>query len=170
MMDFSFTNNSLYTAFQRATCFDHSPIGARYGTINPDFGLDRGKQYADPIMFWRSIEDYLATQAERHAKSDVRPPESYIIVLAGEAAENREFMDTVRKVVARIQGDEAHKSERTGSGPNIELFVSQEPIFAAAIGAAFSKRRELDSSYCDEYHESGRKVVEDLEDNHRDEL
>jgi hypothetical protein len=29
---------------------------------------------------------------------------------------------------------------------------------------------ELDSSYCAEYYESGRKVTEDLEDDHRDEL
>jgi hypothetical protein len=116
------------------------------------------------------MEDYLVAQAERYVKSDVRPRKGYLMVLAGEAAENKEFRDTVGRVAARIQGDGAHKSERTGSAPKIHLFVSQEPVFAAAIGAAFSKRIELDSSYCAEYYASGRKVTEDSEHHHIDEL
>ncbi|OAA33877.1 hypothetical protein NOR_08756 [Metarhizium rileyi] len=164
----SFTNNSLYTVFQRATCFFHSPAGARYGTINHDFGLGR-TEHGVAATFWLHMEEYLVSQAEKYVKSDVRPTESYIIAMAGEAAENKEFRDTVARVAARIQGDEAHRSERTGAGPKIELLASKEPVYAAAIGAALSKRHELDHSYCDEYFKSGIKVT-DLHDDSRDEL
>ena len=116
------------------------------------------------------MEDHLVAQAYTYVKSDVRPRESYIMVLAGEAALTPEFLDTVEGAVARIQSDDAHKSERTGLGPKFEILLSDEPEFAAAIGAAFSRRIELDGSYCAEYYKSGKRVLDDFDDDPKDEL
>ncbi|KAL7940717.1 hypothetical protein V8C42DRAFT_336777 [Trichoderma barbatum] len=147
----SFTNHSLYTSFQLATCFFLSSTTNRLGTINPEFGLNQQEHTSDEKTFWYNLQDYLVSQAREYVISgDYSLRQHCIVLIAGEAADNPKFLDTVRQAITRIQNDPIHRSQEAGTGPKIELLVSQELTFAAATGAALWRRTMIDSSYCED--------------------
>ncbi|KYK60604.1 hypothetical protein DCS_01741 [Drechmeria coniospora] len=168
----SFTNQSLYTSFQMATCFFHSPVGARLGNIDPDFGLNQQHQATDRASFWQRLQKHLISRVGEHAKIRDIYQQSYLVVVAGEAANTPEFLDAVRQTVTHIQNDPVHRVKETGTGPKVELLVSDDPTYAAAKGVAFWRRTMIDSSYCDDWFEAEEKYKSrqsfDRED--RDEL
>lgn len=85
----------------------------------------------------------------------------FLVLVAGEAATEPEFMCVLQEVVERIPGIRIHhggqqtsdtgQQEPTELSPGVELIVSDTPAFAAAKGATFWMRMRLDNSHCDEW-------------------
>lgn len=142
----SFTNHSLYTSFQLATCYFRSASSNRLGTINPEFGLYQQEHASDEEGFWRKLEDYLVFQAAEYVIGDFSLRKDCIVLIAGEAADNPRFIDAVRQAITRIQNDPIHKSKGANA---LKLLVSQDLTYAAATGAALWRRTMIDSSYCE---------------------
>lgn len=74
----------------------------------------------------------------------------FLLLVAGEGAENVSLIDTIRRAMVRIEDDPVHHKRPRGSRPSLELLVSREPTYAAAMGAAY-RRRTMDRSYCRDY-------------------
>lgn len=171
----SLTEQSLYTSFQAATCFFNSPIGARLGTINSDFGLLRQDSASDKQSFWHKFEDYLVARWVDYARNGDDYDASYTLVLAGEGAPNPDLQRAVGNAIDRL------KPGLPGTGPpaNFTFLISEEPTFAAARGAAFWRRSMMDRKYCVDYKEPPERDPDDyvdmwyqawLDKNRRDEL
>ncbi|KAJ6783598.1 hypothetical protein PWT90_10949 [Aphanocladium album] len=138
------TDQSLYTSFQAATCFFHSPINACLGTINFELGLLREASTSDKQIFWHKFEDYLVARWVEHARNGDDYHHSYTLVLAGEGAPNPNLQRVVDSAIERL------KSGIPGTGPpaNFTLLISEEPTFAGARGVAFWRRSMMDRKYC----------------------
>lgn len=158
----SFTNHSLHTSFQRASCFYFNSWDNSLGTIDPRYGLNRLKESENPPDFWDSIREHLVKNVGEHAR---RTPEyshlPFLVLVAGEAANHPDFTHVLREVVKSIpdvripdggkQTNHNPQQEGTERRPYVELILSDMPTFAAARGAAFWMWMRLDDSYCDEW-------------------
>lgn len=77
-----------------------------------------------------------------------------MIVLAGEASRHPDFLSIVRDVAKAIPGigvgAAGGKEQHATNKPSVELIVSEDPAFAAALGAALWQRLRIEgSSYCE---------------------
>lgn len=163
----SFTNHSLYTSFQQATCYSFQASSNRLGTINPELGLYQQEHASDEESFWRKLEDYLVSKAEEYVTSGDFPGDfslgkHSIVLVAGEAADNPKFMDAVRQAITRIQNDPIHRYKEAMTGPKVELLVSQDLTYAAAAGVALWRRSMIDSSYCENVARMNKKDHDEL--------
>ncbi|KAK0756823.1 hypothetical protein N5P37_010341 [Trichoderma harzianum] len=163
----SFTNHSLYTSFQQATCYSFSASSNRLGTINPELGLYQQEHASDEESFWRKLEDYLVSQAEEYVTSgdfsgDFSLGKHCIVLVVGEAADNPKFMDAVRQAITRIQNHPVHRYKDAMTGPKVELLISQDLTYAAAAGVALWRRSLIDSSYCETVASMGKKDRDEL--------
>ena len=85
----------------------------------------------------------------------------FLVLVASEAAAHPDFTHVLQQVVKSIpdvrianggkRTDHILQQEGTEPRPDVELFVSDMPTFAAARGAAFWMWMRLDGSYCDEW-------------------
>ena len=152
-MGFSATNASLYTAVQSLMCFHHYPR-AELGGVHPEFGLGNVPRDADQAaLFWGKLENHLVKKLHDHAAgSSGAETSDYIILLGGEAAENTELQDAIRRAMERIRDDPAQHKKPKGSRPKVELLVSKEPDYGPAMGAAAWRAME-EHEYCQEYVE-----------------
>lgn len=146
----SSTNQSLYTSTQQSHCF-WTGSHAAVGTINPEFGLDQRHQDEN---FWKKLEDHLVLRMQRLASlnNDIYA-RKYLVLVAGEGAENHDLLDATRRAMTRIAEDPVHHKKPVRFRPSLELLVSKEPTYAAAMGAAFWRRTAMDASYCRDYYE-----------------
>lgn len=163
----SFTNHSLYTSFQQATCYSFPASSNRLGTINPELGLYQQEHASDEESFWRKLEDYLVSKAEEYVTSGDFPGDfslrkHCILLVAGEAADSPKFMDAVRQAITRIQNDPIHRYKEAMTGPKMELLVSQDLTYAAAAGVALWRRNMIGSSYCENVARMDKKDHDEL--------
>ncbi|OAA59192.1 NMT1/THI5-like protein [Niveomyces insectorum RCEF 264] len=158
----SFTNDSLYTSFQRDGCFYFPVYDNLFGVIDPEYGLDRKDVAATPTDFWHALRDQLLRRVSEYAEfKQVVEGAGYWdayhieILVAGEAAGTQEFLDVVRQfaktVPDRLSTGENHKK-------SVDTVVPDNPAFAAARGAAVWLGMSMDESYCDEFYRSGEIV------------
>lgn len=128
------------------------------GLIDPNFGFDQRVNTKNKAVFWHSLKQYLVKRVIEYIKHNNNvPPASYIVILAGEAAESMEFLNVVREAIEDIKML-ADKSKPT---PKVDLVASNDPVYAAARGAAFWMRTSLDPEYCDDYIEEAERQGKD---------
>jgi hypothetical protein len=143
----SFTNRSLYTSFQPATCFFFKPWDNRLASIDTNYGLDRLGEAATPALFWDALRTHLLARVAKFTKQKLGYDYASIAIFpAGEAANHPDFLDVVRDVakeIPRVRGN-LGATRRAA-----EVVVSEDPTYAAARGAAFWMRTRMDWSYCE---------------------
>lgn len=135
------TENSLQTAFQDNECLGKQGHNNKDNLINPDFGLDQRKKAKNSAAYWAGVKKHLVERFQQATAAEGDSPKSYGVVLAGEAALEDDFAKAAKAAIKEIAS--AKKAER-----QIELLVSEDPVYAAARGAAFWVRRALDRQYC----------------------
>jgi hypothetical protein len=153
----SFTNQSLHTSFQGPRCFFFDSWDNDLGTIDPRYGLDRLMHMESERRqdFWASVHDHLVAQATRYLER--HPPDShrlFLALVAGEASDTPEFMTTLQEVIESILRLPVVGAQSQDEGvdiPRMELLVADDPTFAAARGAAFWMRMQVDQSYCEDF-------------------
>lgn len=116
---------------------------------------------ATPAHFWDAVRARLASRVAEHTKH--RRHGHYtitvaveIVVVAGEAADNPDFLGVVRDVVRDIPrvhricfDGEVGCEQGTAVKADVELVVLDDPAFAAARGSALLSRLVLEGRwYC----------------------
>lgn len=135
------TDSSLQTAFQDNECLGKQSHANKDNLINPEFGLEQRSKAKNAAAYWAGVKKHIVERFQQVTASEGDSPKSYGVVLAGEAALQADFAKTVKAAIKEIAS--AKKAER-----KIELLVSEDPVYAAARGAAFWVRRALDRQYC----------------------
>ncbi|KAG9258054.1 uncharacterized protein F5Z01DRAFT_644985 [Emericellopsis atlantica] len=154
----SFTNQSLHTSFQVTRCFFLDSWSNDFGTIDSRYGLDKlmhmGPERRED--FWTSIHDHLVERVTKYlGRHSPHPRVPFLALVAGEASDTPEFRTVLQEVtesVARLRVADA-RSQGEPEGTDIrpmELLIADDPTFAAARGAAFWMRMQLDWSYCED--------------------
>ncbi|KAK3903723.1 hypothetical protein C8A05DRAFT_14317, partial [Staphylotrichum tortipilum] len=145
----SFTNDSLYTAFQPTQCFFEplGPCAAYPPLISTPHGLSQLASAPSAAHFWNEIRTHLLSEVAGFSKIGAFSDYSTFTVLtAGEAADHPDFLTVVRDVAGEIP---RIRKEYGARDLMAELVVSEEPGWAAARGAAFWLHTRMNSSYCD---------------------
>lgn len=128
------------------------------GLIDSNFGFDQKGNAKNEASFWHSLRQFLVKRVIEYIKhGNGIPRASYIVVLAGEAAESAEFLNAVREVVEDIK----QLVDKNKVAPKVEMVASNDPVYAAARGAAFWMRTSLDAAYCDDYIEEAEREGND---------
>lgn len=96
----------------------------------------------------RQFQAYLISQLTQLPSSTTS---KYMVMLTGEAAAYTEYFDAVAGLVQHLQNDlHSNLGHVAFKSNDVELLLSDEPIYAAAMGAAFWMRSEMDNSFCGE--------------------
>ena len=155
---FSMTNRSLYTTFQPARCFHKSPWDWR-AVVKPQLGLDSIGDSVTAGAFWGGVRSHLARDILEAAEWLRGSPSSTpleLVLVTGEGADSPELRSAVRDVVGNLTRAQVEPSREPSPGANergeradVEVVFMDNPVFAAARGAAFWQRLRLEaSSYC----------------------
>lgn len=165
----SFTNHSLYTSFQPAQCFFFSAWANRLGSIDTQYGLGQLDRIATPALFWGATRARLLAQVAEFTKQHRGLAYAALTIFtAGEAADPPDFLDVIRDVanqIPRVRGDNGAIRKH-----EVEAIVSDDPVYAAARGAAFWLRMRMDWSYCAGYADDKIMSQDDRDHGGRTEL
>lgn len=124
-------------------------------SIDAEYGLDEMAKAATPAQFWDAVRARLAARVAEYSRWSNNghriPMPLEIVVVAGEAGDNPDFLAVVREVVRDIPGvGAADGKQGTAKKAAVDLIVSDDPAFAAARGAALLSRVRLEGHfYCD---------------------
>lgn len=154
----SMTNRSLYTSFQSAKCFHKSPWDWSV-VIHPDLGLDSIEGATTPEASWDRVRSQLARdilQAAEWLRGPPYPSPLELVLVTGSGADHPELRSAVRDVVGKLTKAQIEPGRRSwsteGEGGEtvvVELVFVDDPVFAAAKGAAFWQRLRLEAAwYC----------------------
>lgn len=140
----SFTNQSLYTSFQRATCYFFKSTSDHLAAINSRYGLNRESEAISSAVFWNEFKAHLLSLVKQHAAwgREFQDHLPFTILVVGEAADTPEFLDVVHDVV------EAIPELCTIKPGDVELVIPADRTYGAAKGAAFWRWTMLDKKYC----------------------
>ncbi len=146
----SLTNDALYSSTQSDSCL-HLSWGAR-AQVDTEAGLHMlvGQ---DPDKYWAYLQQRLAATVSGCIRGSCQPT---TILASGEAMTNSKVLSILEAVAHSAQNycdehpPEPHTNDRgeREPKPTVQLLVSEDPVFAAAKGAAFSMRRHY-WNYCD---------------------
>ncbi|KAK0638991.1 hypothetical protein B0T16DRAFT_235591 [Cercophora newfieldiana] len=153
----SFTNRSLYTSFQRSTCYHFGSEDHHLASIDPRYGLDHANQAESPAKFWSELRLHLTSLAKKNRERD-RGDHSQLpltMLVTGEAAETPEFLDVVRDVARDIEQLCTSEPKAVGckentTGGGVELVILDDPTYGPAKGAAFWLWTRMSKGYCAE--------------------
>jgi hypothetical protein len=142
----------LYTSFQNGKCF-YASSWEFIPSIDAEYGLQNLAKSPTPEKFWEDIRKRLVARATAFI-AEVRyyMPLGTIIV-AGEAATHPDFRSIVQDVAKAIPqirvGARGEYKQIAIDKPSLDVFISEDPAFAAARGAALLQRLRVEaSSYC----------------------
>ncbi|KAJ6783174.1 hypothetical protein PWT90_03745 [Aphanocladium album] len=145
----SLTDSALYSSSQSDSCL-HLSWGAK-SHIDTEVGLDK-LAGQDAAEFWALLHQRLSGTVHDCVRGPCLPT---TILASGEAVTNENVLSILEAVShsAQVHCDEHppapyenDRGERQPK-PTVQLLVSEDPIFAAASGAAFSMRRRY-WDYC----------------------
>ncbi|KFY37259.1 hypothetical protein V494_04840 [Pseudogymnoascus sp. VKM F-4513 (FW-928)] len=125
--------------------------------LDTRYGLGMESQTTSSAQFWSELKENLLSLVKQHATRD----EKYIclnpftVLVAGEAANTREFLDVMHDIVRAIPGLCASKSKtpewaKNGKIDQVEFIIPNDLTYGAAKGAAIWLRRRMDWTYCAE--------------------
>lgn len=132
------------------SCFFYNP-GSYFADSCPELGLDQLEYEHSKEVFWRRQQEHLVSQHTKFIGRHDVAPWTALVLVAGEAANTPEFIAVINQTIAQIHADPAHWDKKTNKPTEFEVLVADDPVFAAAKGAALHQRLTMDSSYCEDF-------------------
>lgn len=148
--EFSLTNDALYSSAQSDSCL-HLSWGAR-AQIDTEAGLNM-LDGRNPDTYWAYLQQQMSVTVRDCIGGPCLPT---TILASGEAVTNPKVLSILQAVThgAQVHCDEHPPEPYTNNRgelepkPTVQLLVSEDPVFAAAKGAAFSMSRHC-WNYCE---------------------
>jgi hypothetical protein len=94
------------------------------GSIQLEYGLESLGSAPTPALFWNSIRSRLVSRLDDYAATYAGTLPLEIVLIAGEAADNLEFLEVAREVVAAIPS----KLLSTTTGELVDGVATNQPV------------------------------------------